>query len=192
MKYIHAIILSLGLSAISSNAWSVKVYECEDQLGNRTFQDRCPPGTTRVNQKQYSTKTPSPSSARRSIGPLVLYLVPKCDTCDQVKEFLSVRNISFTEKNVNENIKLQEELKEKTGGDLRVPVLMIGNNAISGYNRGTLLAALEEAGYSDDQAQSGGATNTNTDVDTDTDTDTEFDTDFDTDFDDTDSDIDTE
>ena len=147
MRYIQVAILSLSLSTLSTSVWSVNVYECEDEQGNRTFQDRCPPGTKRIDKKQYSTRVADSDSTQQNLGPLTLYLVPNCDTCEQVKEFLDIRNISFTEKDVNENVKLQEELKEKNNGDLRVPLLLIGDKAISGYNRSTLISALEEAGY---------------------------------------------
>lgn len=133
---------------ISLPAWAVTVLECEDNLGNRTYQDRCPPGTTPVDQKQYSTSTPEQGKPNLAV---TLYTVPDCDSCDQLKEFLKIRNISITEKNVSGNFKLQEELKEKTGGDLRVPVLLLGEKVLSGYNRTELLQALADAGYSEEE-----------------------------------------
>jgi len=136
-----------GFCILSTNAFAVKVYECEDELGNRSFQQQCPPGTTAVKEKNYSTRGSSPASGQSKLAPLVLYLVPDCDVCDQVKEFLSVRNISLTEKNIKDNGALQQELKGKTGGDLRVPVLLIGDKAISGYDRSSLTSALTTAGY---------------------------------------------
>jgi glutaredoxin len=138
--------LLLFSAFLSSNAWAVKVYECEDEQGNRSFERVCPPGSTPLNKKEYSTKRAN-SNSGISKSPLVLYVIPNCDSCEQVKEFLSVRNISASEKDVTDDIALQQELKSKTGGDLRVPVLMVGDKVLSGYNRTNLISELTDAGY---------------------------------------------
>src|SRR5690606_32029312 len=105
--------------------------------------DRCPPGTKPVDHRQYSTHTSAPAAPQK---PIVLYLVPNCDSCDQVREFLAVRDIHPIEKNVASNAALQEELKE-LAGDLRVPVTVIGDRVLGGYDRSELLDALSEGGY---------------------------------------------
>ena len=96
--------------------------------------------------KNYSSATHS-SDANAVLPALVLYAVPDCAVCDQLREDLSARNISVTEKNIKDNGLLQQELKSKTGGDLRVPVLLIGEQVISGYEKDSLSSALEKAGY---------------------------------------------
>jgi glutaredoxin len=136
---------------ISNSVWAVKVYECEDERGNHSFEQQCPPGTTAINKKEYSTKRDNTNSGKSSSEKLVLYVISNCDSCDQVKEFLSVRNLSVTEKNVTDSVALQDELKDKTGGDLRVPVLLVGGKALSGYNRSNLIDALTKAGHISDE-----------------------------------------
>jgi glutaredoxin len=110
-----------------------------------TYQDRCPPGTTSVSEKDYRVKGGDGAAASPS-GPLTLYVVPDCDSCKQVEEFLALRGISVEQKNVNDDIELQNELKE-VAGDLRVPVLVVNDDVIVGYNRGELISALSKAGY---------------------------------------------
>lgn len=149
MKCILSYITFTLLSLTALPGWAVNIYECEDEQGNRTFERRCPPGTTPINQKSYKTKAPGGGGTQKTNLNATLYVVPDCDTCDQVREFLSIRNISFTEKDVNDNVELQEELKDKTGGDLRVPVLVLGDKVLSGYNRTSLLNALADAGYTE-------------------------------------------
>ncbi len=153
MKKINFTLLLISIYMMSANAWAVKVNECEDELGNKTFQKVCPPGSSSVGEKNYSTNSSSSSASRSNLSPLVLYLVPDCDVCNEVKEFLAVRNISLTEKNVKDDVALQQELKSKTGGDLRVPVLVIGEKTVSGYNRSGLTSALTEAGYISEEAE---------------------------------------
>jgi glutaredoxin len=137
-----------GLAAFSAGA--VSVFECEDENGNRSFHDGCPPGSKKVGTKEYTGTAPA-GAAQAAPASLTLYMVPNCDSCDQVKEFLSVRNLSVEEKNVNDNPALQEELKA-AAGDLRVPVLLVGDKVLTGYNRAELLAALQAAGLEPEKA----------------------------------------
>jgi glutaredoxin len=144
MKWCPKLSLSLLLAMALSQASAVSVYQCEDDKGNKSFEAHCPPGTKPVDQRSYSADGgPAPEGPRAAV---TIYLVPNCDSCDQVKEFLSVRNIRPVEKNVATDVKLQEELKKKAG-DLRVPVTVIGDTIINGYNRAEMLAALEAGGY---------------------------------------------
>ena len=138
-------VLILALAAYCSPAVAVNIYQCKDAQGNISFQDRCPPGSSPVGEKQYSTNVPE-GGAARSTAPLTLYVVPNCDSCKQVEDFLAARGISVSEKNVNDSIDLQNELK-KAAGDLKVPALMVGGKAIVGYNRSAMLDALSKAGY---------------------------------------------
>jgi glutaredoxin len=136
------IVLLLSTSAV----WATKIHECEDEQGNRSFQKHCPPGSKSVSEKQYSGRTGA-ADAGQALPTLVLYAVPNCEVCDQVRKHLSVRNIPVTEKNIKDNGLLQQELKSKTGGDLRVPVLLIGDKVLSGYDHTNLTNALTAAGY---------------------------------------------
>jgi glutaredoxin len=126
-------------------AFAVNIFECEDANGNITFQDRCPPGTTPVNQRTYGTNT-TDATESGPVSPLMLYAVPDCDTCDQLKEFLQVRNLGYTEIDVSSDIELQTELKE-IAGELQVPTLIIGDKVLTGYNRTQLRQTLTESGH---------------------------------------------
>ena len=135
-------VLLLATSAVSAT----KIHECEDELGNRTFQKYCPPGSKSLAEKQYSGKS-SATDAASKLPALVLYAVPNCNVCDQMRDHLSGKNISVTEINIKDNGELQQELKSKTGGDLRVPILLIGEKVLAGYNSINLTLALKDAGY---------------------------------------------
>ena len=145
-------LLTLGLCCTQIAA-AVKVVECEDEQGNRTFESTCPPGTTLVDEKRIPTGDKAPAGEDASAGTATgvavnatLYSIPECGPCDEVREFFQLRKIPITEKNVNENLEVQNELKELRGS-LKVPATVIGEKVITGYNRSELLAALEAAGY---------------------------------------------
>lgn len=146
MNTIRAIILIFSFWIISTHVWAVKVYECEDELGNRSFQANCPPGSTLVNEKNYSTGKGN-NSDENKLMPLVLYMVPDCIVCNQVKDYIVEKKLALTEKNVEEDFELQQELKSKNNGQLRVPVLLVGDMAISGFNPDNIASALSDAGY---------------------------------------------
>ena len=133
----------------SSNlASAVNIVECVDEQGGRSFQKTCPPGSTQIGEKKLKTNksnTEKTSSNNVNIQ-ATLYLIPDCEACDEIKEFLGTRNIGITEKDVNDNLELQNELTELAGA-LKVPTTIIGDEIITGYSRSKFLAALEAAGY---------------------------------------------
>ena len=60
--------------------------------------------------------------------------------CDKTKEFLSRKNISYTERNVAEDESALEELKQL--GYMTTPVTVIDGTAIVGFNEAELMKAL--------------------------------------------------
>ena len=137
----------LILTLSTGSAAAVTVYECEDDKGNRTFESACPPGTKEVKEKDYSgTGAPAPEANTGDLPEVTLYLVPECDTCVQTRDYLEARDIPFTSKDVSTDFALQDELKKRSGA-LRAPTVMIGDQAVVGFNRASLTTALQEAGH---------------------------------------------
>ena len=60
--------------------------------------------------------------------------------CDKTKEFLSRKNISYTERNVAEDESAIEELKQL--GYMTTPVTVIDGTTIVGFNEAELMKAL--------------------------------------------------
>ena len=142
--YIRLPLYIFALCAFINTAFAVNIYECVYPNGERAFEDHCPPGTTRIDEKSYTTSTPTGNTS--TAAPVTLYSVPGCDTCEQMKEFLNIRNVNYTEKDVSESVEMQEELNG-VAGELRVPVLVIGNDVLRGYNRSALIQSLSESGH---------------------------------------------
>ena len=61
-----------------------------------------------------------------------------------MKEFLSQRGVSYTEKNITESEEWQAELEAM--GYLAVPVTIIGERELTGFNREKLDGALKSVG----------------------------------------------
>ena len=129
-------------------ASAVTIVECVDSRGERSFQAACPPGTTQVDQRQIRTgeDTAPAANAEAPVITATLYVVPNCDPCEDVRDFLQSRNVSVTVKDASTEQAVQEELK-KVNGTLKVPVTVIGGKVLAGYSRSGLLEALEAEGY---------------------------------------------
>jgi glutaredoxin 3 len=141
-----------GFSAIllcltSVSAPAVSIFECVDEAGNSTFRERCPPDTTLAGEKKFYTGGKKSDTDVPDIA-ITLYTVPDCDACDVVKNVLSDYGANFTEKNIENNVELQTELMEKSGGGatLSVPTIIVGEKVIVGFNKQNLTSTLEEAG----------------------------------------------
>jgi glutaredoxin len=134
-------ILSLLVNVVSA----ANIHKCEDERGEITFQKYCPAGSKLLTEKRYSGTRKTTET--KPLPKLVLYVIPGCDVCDQVSKHLADESIDFAQKNIEGNGELQQELKSKTGGVLKVPVLLIGKKAISGYDVTSLNSELTTAGY---------------------------------------------
>jgi len=135
MKYFMLAFILFFLPMI---AGAVTVYECEDSEGNRSFYDRCPPGTTPVEEKKLR-------GGKKTSAPVVtLYIVPECGACTKVRNYLQARNISFEEKDVKDNAELQKELNDKAGA-LKVPSLVVDDSVITGFDESAMEQVFEKS-----------------------------------------------
>jgi glutaredoxin len=113
---------------------AVDIVICEDAEGNQTFQKTCTPGTSLIGEKKISVGKNSSGIVDLSKLNVVLYTIPDCDTCENVAIYLKSRDIPYSEKDVSKGFEIQQELT-KLSGKLSVPVTVIGEEVVSGYNR---------------------------------------------------------
>ena len=136
-------ILFIILCVLCQSAFSaVDIVLCEDSDGNQSFQKKCPPGTFLVEKKKISVGKDTSKGINLSKLNIVLYSIPDCVTCEEVAIYLKSRDIPYSEKDVSKDAELQQELTKRTG-KLSVPVTIIGDEIISGYNREKIGAVLD-------------------------------------------------
>lgn len=70
-----------------------------------------------------------------------IYTTPTCHYCGEVKAFLKSKNISYDEFNVATDLEKRKEMVDKSG-QLGVPVTMIDDKIIVGYDVEALTSAL--------------------------------------------------
>ncbi|MFL6649941.1 MAG: glutaredoxin family protein, partial [Sulfurifustaceae bacterium] len=78
--------------------------------------------------------------------PVVLYTASKCSSCESARVYLKSRGVPFSEKNVEGDRKLQDELIKQAGG-LAVPTITVGTKVMKGYMESLLEGELDQAGY---------------------------------------------
>lgn len=145
MRVFSCMVLAL-LIATGVAAQDGKLYKWVDEDGNVTYQDRPPPdggGQVETFADQGPEETPETSAPDVDV---TLYSIEVCDACDLLRKLLRDRGVAFEEKNAQDNLEVQNELKEVAGA-LSVPVLQIGDQVLKGYNRELVLNELEEAGF---------------------------------------------
>lgn len=131
-----------------------KLYKWVDPEGNVSYHDEPPPegSSYRAEEKNiHIAEPPAPAKKTEDASlagkPVVLlYAVPKCAPCDMARAYLQRRQVPFTEKNVEGNRVLLEELKRKAGS-LSVPTILVGEKVMNGYVESLLAGELDAAGY---------------------------------------------
>ncbi len=63
-----------------------------------------------------------------------IYSTPSCHFCHMAKDFFKEKNVPFTDYNVAEDQAKRQEMVDKSG-QLGVPVIIIGNDLIVGFNK---------------------------------------------------------
>lgn len=72
---------------------------------------------------------------------VTIYSTPSCHYCKLAKEFLTTKNIPYTEYNVASDAQKRAEMIEKTG-QMGVPVIEVGDELMVGYDEGQLSSLL--------------------------------------------------
>ena len=165
MKYIPILLTLLFCTLGLPAAYAVTILECVDAAGNSSFRDHCPPGTTPASARdiktgaQETTKgtatgtTTKKPTAEEGAGDATITFYTtstECDACLVFKGVLDSYGASYTTKDISTDLATRQELKDKsdgTGTSVSVPTVILNDQVISGFNKETLVKALEGAGY---------------------------------------------
>lgn len=128
-----------------------KLYKWIDREGNVTYNDQPPPDNGKYKVEERILKGEKAPAKKveendKPLPPVVMYMIPKCLSCDMARAYFQRRKVPFTEKNVEGNRLLIEELKKKTG-TLSVPTILVGDKVMQGFLESLLAGELDAAGY---------------------------------------------
>jgi glutaredoxin len=129
-------------------AQAAKLYKWVDKDGRVSYHDQPPPSEdVRVEEKDFRTGERSTGAqAGKELPAVVLYAAPRCESCELARNYLKKRNVPFTEKNAESDVKVQQELKAKSG-TLSVPTITVGEKVMRGYMESLLEGELDAAGF---------------------------------------------
>ncbi len=151
MKVAYVLIpLSFLLAEIASAA---EMYRWVDANGKVHYTDTQPPLTAISAQKKelgnQAGKAQMPYSLQQAMKnfPVTLYNSKCGEPCINAIELLTNRGIPFSKKSPENNPADAEALKKAVGGELVVPVLIVGNDILKGFEKGSWNSALDLAGY---------------------------------------------
>ncbi len=75
---------------------------------------------------------------------VMVYSTPTCPYCTKVKDYLEAKGVEFEEVDLTQDLEAREEFMRK--GHRGVPVTVVGDEEIVGFNTGKLDEALEKLG----------------------------------------------
>ena len=71
-----------------------------------------------------------------------VYSTPSCPWCHKAKDFLKEKNVEFEDIDVRADQKAADEMMKKSG-QMGVPVIMIGEEILVGFDKDKIRAALK-------------------------------------------------
>jgi glutaredoxin len=140
-------------AAFCANA-QTNVYRWIDKDGKVQFSDSPPPADAKdATQRRLGgggsdeAQLPYATQVAAKRNPVTLFTGTDCgDLCSRGRELLTRRGIPFIERDAQNNATDREELT-KLIGSLEVPVLVVGESKVKGYEESQWQASLDSAGY---------------------------------------------
>jgi glutaredoxin len=155
MRRLRILIPALALLAAPPGI-PADLYKWTDESGRVHYSDSPPPERSRarkIDVKINSISGPpvvstisSPSRPQAAGGsqPVRMYMTTWCGYCKKAKAYLSSRGIPFQELNVETSESARREFDALGGRG--VPVILVGDQRMDGYDESTLAALLKNAG----------------------------------------------
>lgn len=128
-------------------------YRWVDEQGKTHYGDRLPPTAAgKAQEIRYGAPVADkqfPYAVREAIAnfPVTLYVTADCaQGCRDGRDYLKLRGIPFSEKNVGTQEEI-ESLKKLSDGEAVVPVLTVGAKTAKGWLQSDWQRLLDAAGY---------------------------------------------
>jgi glutaredoxin len=141
-----------GLLLLIALPAAAQLYKIVGPDGKVTYSDTPPPPskTGKVERKNLAgggndVNLPYELAEAVKNHPVTLYTTSACAGCDEGRNLLRQRGVPFTEKTVSSN---EDQVKlRQAGGDLQLPLLLVGRSKQRGYEPNGWQAALTAAQY---------------------------------------------
>lgn len=125
-------LLLLVLLLCGSAAIAETLYRWVDDKGQVTFQGQPPIDKVFTREDVVSTSGPAATAGTPQIE-IIFYAVEVCEACDLARQDLIERGMAFTELNPEKDLEVGKSMIERFG-KVEVPLILIGDAVIKGYN----------------------------------------------------------
>jgi glutaredoxin len=130
------------------------VYRWVDKDGKVHFTDSPPPSDAKESSSKRmgggiaaDPQMPFATQEAMKRNPATLFVSTDCGgLCDSGRALLAKRGVPYAERNAQTDKAAAEEVKKRTGG-LQVPVLLLGEKPVKGFDEALWNTALDSAGY---------------------------------------------
>ncbi len=148
-----AVLFAALATALASHA-QTNVYRWTDAQGKIHYSDQPPPEDAKsVSQRlmgggyQQQPELPYATQLAMKRNPVTLFTAKNCGRpCDRGRDLLSNRGVPYSERDASASNADMEALR-KVAGSLDVPVLVVGDGKVKGYEEDAWNGALDAAGY---------------------------------------------
>ena len=146
------LLILLFFGCVSPLAMAGDTYRWEDEQGRVYYSDQPPPaGARNVRRtRKYGDEEEQALPYRLQVvadkSPVTLYVTDCGEPCDEARELLIARGVPHTLFDPSD-ARVQEQLMALTGGELEVPVVVVGEAILRGFQESEWNAALDAAGY---------------------------------------------
>ena len=128
-----------------------QVFKRVDEQGNVTYESRPGSGGGAVEERDVDggedpTDYAIAMDQATLYSPVTLYAIKTCKPCDQAREQLNKRGIPFKELDPTSDKAIYKDYQSLGGGNV-VPVIKVGDSAVTEYTATALDDALDAAGY---------------------------------------------
>jgi glutaredoxin len=150
MKFATMTTWGLALLLCAGTA-SAQMYKWVDASGKTHFTDTPPPAAAKTAPMKSGAAGSSGANLPYALAnavrafPVVIWTTSPCPSCDSGRAYLKSRGIPFSEKTVTSDA--DEAKLRESGGNDRLPFLMVGRNKVIGFQQGAWSDALTAASY---------------------------------------------
>ena len=139
---------------LSTMSFGQSVYRWVDKDGKVFYSDQPPPADAKSSQQKRlgsgitidEDQTPYAVQVAVKKNPVIAYLTNCGELCDSARALLAKRGIPYTARDPEKNTNDAAALRKQIGG-LEVPVMMVGETQVKGFDEANWNAALDAGGY---------------------------------------------
>lgn len=139
--------IMMWLGLLLAQGAGAEIYRWIDGAGRIHFGD-APPAqadAARIEVEDNVVASPAPGATLARRAPVVLYTTAWCGVCKKAKAYLRSKGIPFSEYDVEKNRTGRNEFRRLGGRG--VPLILVGEQKMSGFQAERLAAMLREGGY---------------------------------------------